>query len=680
MNIMSWVVGLAIVLTIVVILTFIGSRWKKVKGLGEALVITRTNGKRDVSFTGTLVWPVINQFERMDITKKPIPVKRQGRKGGSSNGEEYEGLHCKDNIRADLNVEFYIGVNPNAEDVIKVAEHFTCEGASNVENLKRYFTPKFSEVLKTVINRFEFAELIGNRDGFKEEVKKMLAKDLDGFILYDVSIDRIDMTPLDAHDPNNVLDASGIRKITDITATQKIETAELTQNEQTQIKKKHVDGENARLQLQKTLEEQAAKTNREIEIVKTNEKNATDIAKQEARLELENARLKTDQEIQIQEENVQREVSVAQINNEKVVEIQREQVNRAKDVERVATEKQVAEKTMDKEKFIETEKSNIADIVAVRTKTERNIALEIEETENLKTKHKADRNILVSTTDATARAESDAIIKKTAAETSLEVSKKSAQEDIVKAETELTTAEKQATAKEKIAAATRVEKAAPGLAEADVRERIAVVAEQENKVEAARVLQVGNAEADVRTKNAEAIEREGRAEAVKVRELGLAQAEGTKAQYEAMGSIAPEVREHEIKKLNIEKDRDVEIASIETNATVATKNAEVMAAAMSKADIQMIGGGEMFDQIRNATSSSKALDARYNNSEVLQNLFKRYENGEGDFVADLVSVLQKSDVSTGDVGNLALAKMFTDLLGRPQAKELLAKFMSGAKQ
>lgn len=59
---------------------------------------------------------------------------------------------------------------------------------------------------------------------------------------------------------------------------------------------------------------------------------------------------------------------------------------------------------------------------------------------------------------------------------------------------------------------------------------------------------------------------------------------------------------------------------------------------------------------------------------------KRYENGEGDFVADLVSVLQKSDVSTGDVGNLALAKMFTDLLGRPQAKELLAKFMSGAKQ
>lgn len=673
MNMTNGIIIGLIAVTAILIILFLTSRYKKIDKLGQALVITRTNSKRDVSFTGSFVWPVINQLEKIDITKKKLDIFC-GLNNPDAAGKKYDSLSCKDNIRANLIAYFYIGVNPNKDDILKVAEHFTCEGVSNQSNLQDYFSPKFSEALKTIVRRFDFQTLLDERDTFRDEVIKLLAKDLDGFILYQVSIDKIEQTQSKDMDPNNILDAAGIRKITEITTLQNIQTAELKETESTEIKKKHVIGENARLQLNMTLEEQTSKTNREIENIRTTETNNVAIKKEEARLEIERVRLKTDEAIKIQEENVQREVDVTKINNEKVVEIQRELVNRARSVEKVATDREVVEKEINKEKFVETEKSQIADIVAVRTKTERNIAQEEQETKNLVTKHETERHILTSTTDAKARAESDAIVKTTAANTDLEVTRRTAEQDIVKAETKLATSEKEATATIKTAEATRFEKAASGLAEADVRARIAEVAEKEIEVEANRVLHVGTAEADVRVKQADAIEREGKAEAIKVREIGLAQAEGSKAQYAAMDSISVEVREHEVRKLNIEKDKEVQIAGIAADREVAIQNGQVMAAAMEKADIQILGNGEVFDQIKRSVVSSKALDARIDNSAILTTVFDKYKTGERDLAQDLKDVLEKSEFSTGDVGGLLMTTTLADLIKSGKLADVLSNF------
>jgi flotillin len=673
MNIMMGAVVFgALLLTALIIAWFLTTRYKRVQGVGHALVITRTGGKRDVTLTGTFVWPVINQMESIDIRRKTIAIERIGRK--TNTGEEYEGLSCKDGIRANMKVDFFIGVNPETESIIKVAEHFGCQAASDEGALKRYFSSKFSEVLKTVVRNFDFQELLDKRDQFRKEVTEMLENDLDGFILHQVSIDMLEMTPLEDLDANNIIDAEGIRKITEITSEKNIRTAELDQTKLTEIKKKEVTGENARLQLNKSLSEEKAKTDREIAITQITENNATAIHKEEARLETEKVRLKIDEQIKIQEENVQREIDVAKINNEKVVGIQREQVERAKSLEKVTTDRQVVEQEINKEKFVETEKSQIADIVAIRTKTERNIAQEEQETKNLVTKHETERHILTSTTDAKAKAESESIVKTTAANADLEVTKKTAEQDIVKAETKLATSEKEATATIKTAEATRFEKAASGLAEADVRARIAEVAEKEIEVEANRVLAVGSAEADVRVKQADAIEKEGKAEAIKVREIGLAQAEGSKAQYAAMDSISVEVREHEVRKLNIEKDKEVQIAGIAADREVAIQNGQVMAAAMEKADIQILGNGEVFDQIKRSVVSSKALDARIGNSELLTTVFDKYKTGERDLAQDLKDVLEKSEFSTGDVGGLLMTTTLADLIKSGKLADVLSNF------
>lgn len=665
-------------LVVLIVLGFIANCYKRVNGSGEALVITRFgSSEKNASLSGAFVWPKINFFERIDLTRKPILVSREGIRGQA--GEEYEGLPCKDDIRANIRVAFYIGVNPEEKDILLLAENLTCAGASDIETLKKHLTPKFSEALKTAIKQFDFEDLYKSRKEFRDQVKQLLENDMEGFKLYDVVIDKIEQTPLDALDPNNILDVNGINKITKITAEKNIDTAQVRENEKTETKKRSVDGDTARLQLDRTLAEETEKTQREIKQIQITEATSVSVKEEEAKLTVQNMRIKTDQEIEINEQNKGREVEVAKINNDRVVEIQREHVERAKQVESVNTEREVVEKTMNKEMFIEGQKKEIATIVADRTKTEREIAIEEEQTKDIKAKSGADRDKLVMVTASEATAKSEAVKKVTASEADLDATRNTVQKDNLIADNQLVIASKNSEAKERMAEAARKEQSASGLAEADVRDRMADVGMKEAASAAEKVKLVGLAEVEVKVQDANAIEKMGLADATRVRAMGLAEAESSEAQYKAMASIDPEVRQHEINKLNIDKDKDVQLQAIKTNGEIAAKNAEVMAAAMSKADIKMIGGGDMFDSIRNSLVSGEALDARMN-SDVMKGVFGKYASGEKDLVQDLKEVLQSSDVSTGDVGNLMLASGIAKFLqANPAGKEMLEKLVASFK-
>jgi flotillin len=655
MSMMSIIVGGILVIGVVMVLFFLAACYKRVNKTGEALIITKFgNQEKQATLNGAFVWPLVNQFERMDITRKSILIVREGVKGKV--GEEYEGLHCKDNIRANVKVCFYLGVNPEAKDIIQVANNFTAEGASSISTLSTHFAPKFSEALKTAIKSFNFEELYTSRIAFRDAVKGLLSNDMESFKLYDVVIDKIEQTPLEAHDPLNVLDSDGIRKISEITAEKNIQTTEIREKEKTEITKKHVDGEQARLQLERSLVETQEKTNREKEHIRIDESTKIAIRTEEARSETETVRIKIDQDIQINEETSKREVEVTKINNDKIVEIQREQVTRAKEVEKVQTEREVVEKNMDKEKFVESQRKEIAVIVAERTSTEKEIATQEELTKDIHTKSESERHKLVVVQKAEASSQAIAIEKTTIAKADLESTKSLVEKDSLLADNRLIVATKDAEGKQKLAEAHRVEKAAEGLALADVESR--------------------NVEVDLM--RAEVTEKQGYADAIKVRELGLAQALSSEANYKAMGSIDNETRAHEISKLEIEKDKEVRLAQVGADTVIATKNAEVMAAAMQEANIEVIGGGEVFDQIRNSLVSSKALDKKFESSELLQKLFGSYVNGTRDFASDLKEVLEKSEVSTGDLGNMALVQGISQLLkNNPNGLEQLQKFLSG---
>ena len=111
-------------------------------------------------FTGTVVLPIIHRAEIMDISVKSLDIDRRGK----------DGLICKDNIRADIKVAFFVRVNKTPEDVLKVAQSIGCARASDLQTLDELFSAKFSEALKTVGKQLEFEELYTRIDRLRSAI------------------------------------------------------------------------------------------------------------------------------------------------------------------------------------------------------------------------------------------------------------------------------------------------------------------------------------------------------------------------------------------------------------------------------------------------------------------------------------------------------------------------------
>jgi len=135
---------LAIALLVIVLFGMLAllARFYRQVDQGRALLVNTMRREPVVTFTGSIVYPVINRAEVMDLSVKTIDIDRRGK----------EGLICNDNIRADINVTFFIRVNKTVDDVLKVAQSIGCQRASDSKALSELFTAKFAEALKTVVS------------------------------------------------------------------------------------------------------------------------------------------------------------------------------------------------------------------------------------------------------------------------------------------------------------------------------------------------------------------------------------------------------------------------------------------------------------------------------------------------------------------------------------------------
>ena len=107
---------------------------------GTALIVNDMSATPKVHFTGALIVPVLYRAEHMRISLITLQIDRRGK----------EGLICKDNMRADITVAFYLRVNETQADVLRVAKAIGADRASDKNAVDELFNAKFSEALKTV--------------------------------------------------------------------------------------------------------------------------------------------------------------------------------------------------------------------------------------------------------------------------------------------------------------------------------------------------------------------------------------------------------------------------------------------------------------------------------------------------------------------------------------------------
>lgn len=194
-------------------------------GSHQAMIVHKSRGPTVLLQGAALVIPVVMRVEWMDLKVKQLKLERRGA----------EGIHCKDGVRVDVEALFFVRVNRSSEDILKVAQSVGCERATDLETLHQLFEARFWEAIKAVIAKVEVEEALRAPSQLRDAVLDHIGVDLNGYTLDDLALDRVSQTPADQLDPNNILDAKGLRKIAEMNRAQ--ELARLEVEKQTEIQK-----------------------------------------------------------------------------------------------------------------------------------------------------------------------------------------------------------------------------------------------------------------------------------------------------------------------------------------------------------------------------------------------------------------------------------------------------------
>lgn len=650
-TLIALIVG-AFFLLVLLFFAILASFYKKIPQ-GKAIVRTGVGGTKIAFNKGIYVVPVFHKMEIMDISVKKLQIDRM----------QQEGLICKDNIRADIKVAFFIRVNKSIDDVVNVAQTLGCERASDVETLRNIFEAKFSEALKTVGKKFEFIELYEARREFRDEIINIIGTDLNGYILDDCAIDYLEQTNISFLDPQNILDSEGIKKITELTAQQNINANLIRRDEQKVIKKQDVEAREAILELERQLAEKEEKQRREIDNVRSREEAEIQKVREEERLKSESVRISTEESLAVLEENKLRQVIIAAKNKERTDAIETERVEKDRALEQTERERIVSLAQINKEKAVEEERKSIQDVIRERVSLEKGVVEEQQNIKDVEAIREVERQKQVGITQATRVAEENLIKTIKEAEAKKFAQEQISQQMLIEAEAQKEASIKQAEARKILAEAQAREDATLGLAEAEVIKAKAEAVEQQSIVEAAKVQRMATAEAAGIEAKAEAKRKEGLAEAEVIKEKAYADAEGLKEKAEAMKQMDGVGKEHEEFKLKLQKEKEVELAHLNIQKDIAMSQAEVLSSALQSANIDIVGGETMFfENIVNQVSRAKGFDNLISKSSNAQDI-KRALLGDGTSVnqgelfENIKYYAKQFNITSEDLKNLSIATL-----------------------
>ena len=346
------------------------------------VALVRTGGSKEkINITkGLWVNTIIHEIKEISLNTMRIEVIREGT----------EALITYDFNRGDVEVVFYLKVEPIEDDVLRAAQALG-DKSMTPETVRELIEPKLEGALRSVAAESEIQDLLQKRQEFGDKVQEACGEDLEtqnGLTLETVSIIRVDQTPVDTLDAENRFDAVGIREITEITADQYREKVDIEQRKEVAVVQIEVS---ARIEKLEAEQEQAwAESDQQKNI-------AIYAAEREA--ETLKFQFEMEQSVQEREYEMKQEVERARITQEQVVQEREIEMNRDVEVARVQQEQIVAEREIEKNLIVETqqiEQSKVVQLAEIEQfltvqlqKIEQEQAIEVREIEKVLTVEKA---------------------------------------------------------------------------------------------------------------------------------------------------------------------------------------------------------------------------------------------------------------------------------------------------
>lgn len=390
---------LYISIIVIVLVTIIGLVFARLyKRASKELSFVRTGfgGQKVVMNGGALVFPVLHEVITVNMNTIRLVVSRKNE----------QALITADRMRVDSTAEFYLRVKPEV-DAIAFAAQTLGQRTISPEKLKELMEGKFVDALRAVAAEMGMEELHEKRTDFVQKVQNAVKADLEknGLELETVSLTGLDQTDKQFFNANNAFDAQGLTKLTETIEEKKKVRNDIEQNTSVAIKKKNLEAEKERLELER--EEEFARAAQQRAIANQAAIEASSIAKEKA----ENDKLAEEAEI-----HAQREVETARIKANRAIDEERilnEQAIKERDIEREKTvaitdqDRDIAVANKSKEKSKAEKEAKIAEAEAVAAN---------EKVETARETEIANRNKQIAVIKATEKAEQDAVTLKVTAQ------------------------------------------------------------------------------------------------------------------------------------------------------------------------------------------------------------------------------------------------------------------------
>jgi uncharacterized membrane protein YqiK len=297
----------------------------------QAFVMTGSGGSRVVLDSGALVIPIFHKITEVNLRTMKLGVNPRGANA----------LITKDNLRSNILAQFYIRVQADREHILNAARSLG-ENSVNAESVEALVSEKLVSALRAIASQMELFEIHTKRDEFAERVKEHVKLDLEsnGLLLESVTISELDQTDPSELSDNNVFDAQGKRKITEITAAAMVERNNLERAAEQQRKLQDVATRQKILELERQQAEAEAAQRTEIAKIqadKNREAQEAAIAQEKA---VEIARIEKEKALQAAEIARQQTVETARVAQEKAV--QAATIAREQELQRASVEKDQA--------------------------------------------------------------------------------------------------------------------------------------------------------------------------------------------------------------------------------------------------------------------------------------------------------------------------------------------------
>jgi uncharacterized membrane protein YqiK len=258
----------------------------------QAFVRTGQGGSRVVLDSGITVIPFLHNVIEINLKTMKLGVNPRGANA----------LITHDNLRANVLAQFYIRVQADTEHILNAARSLG-DNSVNADAVEALVSEKLVSALRAIASQMDLFEIHTKRDEFAERVKEHVRSDLEsnGLLLESVTISELDQTDPGELSDNNVFDAQGKRKITEITAAAQVERNNLERGAERARKLKDVETRQQVLELERQQAE--AEANQATEIAKVRaekEREAQEaVIVQERQVEL--ARIEKDKQVQAQQ-------------------------------------------------------------------------------------------------------------------------------------------------------------------------------------------------------------------------------------------------------------------------------------------------------------------------------------------------------------------------------------------